>query len=471
MSAVAAEQALALPPAERGEALLALKEDQWFDRKSGRIEAVDLANSIIGFANAEGGLVVVGLSAGQVQGVNSAGRRLSEWQQAALDFTVPAVPCRSRLVECVNHRKEPDWLLVVEVETSDKVHANRRDEVFLRVGDENRRLSFMQRQELLYDKGQATFESTTVEGARRDDLDDALLRSYAAAVNHPDPDRLLAARGLLSRTGELTVAAVLLFAEHPQRWLPEASVRVLRYQGTERGTGARQRLVDDARIEGPIPAQLTNAPREIFERLPTRRALTASGRFERVGLIPRDAWLEGLVNAVIHRSYSISGDHIRLEIFDDRVEIESPGRFPGIADAKDPLHVTRFARNPRIARVCADLAFGQKLGEGIRRMFEEMRIAGLADPSYRQTSGSVRVTLSSVPVDRALEARLPAGARELVRLVREAGRVSTGEIAQASGRSRPAVLRQLRALEEAGLVRWSGHSRKDPRAYWSLHVE
>lgn len=471
MSTVAAEQALALPPGERGAALLDLKEDQWFDRKSARIGAVDLANSMIGFSNAEGGLVVVGLSAGQVQGVNSAGRRLSEWQQAALDFTVPAVPCRFRLLECVHHRKEPDQLLVLEIETSDKVHANRRDEVFLRVGDENRRLSFMQRQELLYDKGQATFESTTVEGARREDLDDTLLRSYAHAVNHPDPDRLLAARGLLSRTGELTVAAVLLFAEHPQRWLPEASVRVLRYQGTERGTGARQRLVDDVRIEGPIPAQLTNGPREVFERLPTRRALTGSGRFERVGLIPRDAWLEGLVNAVIHRSYSTSGDHIRVEIFDDRVEIESPGRFPGIAEAKDPLHATRFARNPRIARVCADLAFGQELGEGIRRMFEEMRIAGLADPTYRQTSGSVRVTLSSVPVDRALEARLPMGARELVRLVREAGRVSTGEIAQASGRSRPVVLRQLRALQEAGLVTWNGHSKKDPRAYWSLRVE
>lgn len=178
----------------------------------------------------------------------------------------------------------------------------------------------------------------------------------------------------------------------------------------------------------------------------TRRALAVSGRFERVGLVPQDAWLEALVNAVIHRSYSISGDHIRVEIFDDRVEVESPGRFPGIADTSDPLRVTRFARNPRIARVCSDLHFGQELGEGIRRMFEEMRLAGLADPAYHQSAGSVRVSLTSAPVDRELEARLPKGARELVRIVREARRVSTGELAQATGRSRPVVLRQLRAL-------------------------
>lgn len=184
-----------------------------------------------------------------------------------------------------------------------------------------------------------------------------------------------------------------------------------------------------------------------------------------------EAGLEIVVNAVIHRSYSISGDHVRVEIFDDRIEVESPGRFPGIAGTGDPLRITRFARNPRIARVCADLHFGQELGEGIRRMFEEMRLAGLADPGYHQTAGSVRVSLSSAPVDRELEARLPRGARDLVRIVREAGRASTGELVEATGRSRPVVLTQLRALEDAGVLSWNGRSRKDPRAYWTLRAE
>jgi ATP-dependent DNA helicase RecG len=471
MSTVAAEQALALSVADRGSALLELSEDQWFERKSNRIQAKDLANDMIGFANAEGGMIVIGLWNDVVEGVGGATKRRPDWQQAALDYTVPAVPCRQRAVECINQHGERDQLVLVEVETSEKVHTNRKDQVFLRVGDETRKLTFVQRQELLYDKGQATFESTMVQGAERTDLDASLLDSYATALNHPDPDRLLAARGLSTRDGELTVASVLLFAEHPQTWFPEASVRVLRYQGLERGTGARQRLLDDIRIEGPIPVQLNEARQALFDRLPTRRALGSGGRFEQVGLIPRDAWLEGLVNAVVHRSYSISGDHIRIEVFDDRVEIESPGRFPGIADAGDPLHMTRFARNPRIARVCADLHFGQELGEGIRRMYEEMRLAGLADPVYHQTSGSVRVTLSATPVDRALEARLPPGSRDLVRIIRESTRASTGDIVQAAGRSRPVVIRQLKALQEAGIIDWIGHSHKDPRAYWTLHIE
>ncbi|MGH2931177.1 MAG: ATP-binding protein [Solirubrobacteraceae bacterium] len=79
---------------------------------------------------------------------------------------------------------------------------------------------------------------------------------------------------------------------------------------------------------------------------------------------------DGLVNAVVHRSSSMMGDHIRVSICDDRLVAASPGRAPGIVDLRDPLELARFARNPRIARVCSDLRFGQEPGEGIRRVFE-----------------------------------------------------------------------------------------------------
>jgi len=108
---------------------------------------------------------------------------------------------------------------------------------------------------------------------------------------------------------------------------------------------------------------------------------------------------------------------------------------------------------------------------GYRRIFEEMRLAGLADPGYVQTAGSVRLTLSSAVVDRALEERLPRAARGVLRLIREAGRLSTGEAAEATGSSRPAVLRQLRSLEREGLIEWVGKSKNDPRAYWRLRVD
>ena len=472
MATGAVERALGEHPNHRGSELLGLPEDQWFDRKSSRVGARELADTLVALANAEGGTVIVGLWNSEVEGIAAAGpAKLAGWQQAAIDFTVPTVPHKPRLVECRNTRGERDRLFVVEVEVSEQVHTNRKDEVYLRVGDENRRLTYSQRQELLYDKGQVAYEVTPVAGAGVGDLNRSLLDNYAERLEHPDSERLLDARGLLTRSGELTVAAVLLFGVNPQRWLPQASVRLLRFGGTERGTGARQQLLSDVRIEGPIPLLLGEARQAISDTLPARRALAGGDRFERIPLIPTEAWLEGLVNAVIHRSYSIGGDHIRVEIFDDRVEIESPGRFPGVVGMRDPLEISRFARNPRVARVCADLRLAQELGEGIRRIFEEMRLAGLADPGYAQTAGSVRLTLSSVVVDRALEERLPRAARAVLRLIREAGRLSTGEAVEATSSSRPVVLRQLQALEREGLVEWVGKSKKDPRAYWRLRVD
>ena len=313
-----------------------------------------------------------------------------------------------------------------------------------------------------------SFEATPAEGATLDDLDRGLIDSYAERLGHPDAARLLSSRGLLDRRDNPTIAAVLLFAREPQRWLPEARLRVLRYRGSERGTGARQQLLSDTQVEGPIPRVIERARAAVIDQLPTRRALTASGRFEPVSLLPLDAWLEGLVNAVVHRSYSHGGDHIRVDIFDDRMEIESPGRFPGIFKLSDPLQIRRFARNPLIARVCSDLRLGQELGEGIRRMFQEMKLAGLADPEYRQTSGSVRLVLSSTAVNRDVEDRLPPLAKHLMLLIRSGERLSTGDLAEGAGRSRPTVLKQLRLLQAEGLIAWVGNSPYDPRAYWKL---
>ena len=89
----------------------------------------------------------------------------------------------------------------------------------------------------VYDKGQASFEATAARGATFSCLDQHLLASYAAAVNHPDARRLLAARGLLDRSDHPTAGVVLLFGSEPEQWFPEAHVRVLRYAGSERGTG------------------------------------------------------------------------------------------------------------------------------------------------------------------------------------------------------------------------------------------
>jgi ATP-dependent DNA helicase RecG len=468
MGSAAIERALKRPAQEVGVLLLSADEDQWFDRKSARVRARALADVLIGFANADGGTVVVGLSEGRVEGTDHLGGRRNELLQASVDFCVPPVRAPADLVPCVTSDGGAEQLLVFDVSPSDGVvHANTKDEVFLRVGDETRRLTFAQRQELAFDRGHESYEVRPLRQTSIADTDPELIASYTKRVGGSESNRVMQARGLVA-DGRLTVAGGLLFARHPQTWLPEAFVRVLRYQGRERGSGARQLLSSDDRFEGPIPEAIVAARDRIAEMQPARHALASSGRFEDVPLVPRDAWLEGLVNAVIHRSYSLAGDHIRVEIFDDRIEISSPGRFPGIVNLSDPLHAPRFARNPRIARVCADLDFGQERGEGIRRIYEEMQLAGLQEPIYRQTAASVRLILSGEPTDLDLDAQLTPEARVVSVALRDAGRLSTGEIVELLGRSRPYTLRILKWLETAGVIRWVGKSPRDPRAHWEL---
>jgi len=459
-------EALEAPPEAIGPAVLALAEDQWFDRKSIRVEARDLADAIIAFGNAEGGTIVVGLWNGKVEGVGSDTTQLNSLMQAAQDFSVPPVHVRCKLVPCVNDAGAADHLLAIDVETSEAhVHSNRKDVAYLRVGDESRKLSFAQRQELVFDKSQRAYEFRP-SGVSVADVDESSLEGYAEGAGAPSGRRLLEARGLC-RGDELTIAGCLLFGSAPQIVLPEAYVRVLRYSGKERGTGSRQQLIDDVRIEGSLPNQILEAKAEIERLQPARKALH-DGRFERVPLVPDDAWLEAVVNAVVHRSYSLAGDHTRVEIFDDRIEVTSPGRFPGIVAMASPDNAPRYARNPRIARVLADLNFGQELGEGIKRMFEEMRLAGLQEPMYRQTSGSVHVELSGAPADRRLDAQMPTEAREIVSALRDAQRMSTSEVADRINKSRPTTIRRLKQLQGAGIVEWVGNSPRDPRAYWTL---
>lgn len=461
------EASFGLPPADVGPAVLALPEDQWFDRKSVRISPQKLAQALVAFSNAEGGIVVVGVSDGTVEGTDAVPEHRNELMQAHVQHADPPVRARSRLVPCVTSDDEPDHLLVLDVTSGDEVHSTTRDDVYLRVGDESRRLTFVQRQELLYDKRQSGFEVQATE-VPVSEVDEGLAREHAARIGHPSWRRLFEARGL-AVGGQLTVAGLVLFGDNPQGVLPNAQLRVSRFDGTVRETGSRQALRSDVRFEGPLLRALPAAAERVREVQPRRRALARGGRFEDLPLIPTDAWLEGLVNAAVHRSYSLQGDLVHVDVFDDRIEVSSPGRFPGLVDLHDPARATRFARNPRIARVCADAGFGQEFGEGLRRMADEMRLANLAPPSYRQGE-SVRLVLSGAPVPLTLADAdaLPEGSALVVAALREASSLSTRDLAEVWGVARPTAVRRLAALRKAGVVEWVGKSPKDPHARWRL---
>jgi ATP-dependent DNA helicase RecG len=465
------QQLQLLPEDQRVPALRRRHENQWFDRKSARIRPRELADAMIGFANAEGGLIVVGIRDGIVEGTGDDDRAHNGWRQAGRDFARPPIPAHFEVVSCINDRGQPDRLLIIEVETSEHVHANARGEAFLRIGDENRRLGPMEVQELRYDKGGTFFDGTAVPGATRGDLDDKLIDQFLRAVgSRHRPDDALLSRGLLVDVrGALvpTIAGILTLGSDPQRFLPEARLRLLRYQGSARESGERSNLLSDVDAGGALSEQILVARRALRRWLGSAIRLGPSGRFRPTSLIPQEAWLETIVNAVVHRSYSIGGDHTRVSLFADRLEIESPGRLPGLVRV-ETIRWTRFARNPRVARTILELGFGRELGEGVDRMFEEMERAGLPDPIYRQGPASVIVSLLMDPIGARMLRLMPAGSERFVEYVIGAGRVTTAEAKELLGVSVNTARRYLVVLAEAGYLRHESKSARDPRGHWRL---
>lgn len=463
------DRALSESPTDAAQKLLTLPEGQWFERKSGRISPKDAAIALVALANADGGVVAIGLHDGKIDGVSD--QRINDLRQTAFDHTVPPVRAHTSELRVETPDGKPVTLLVIRVDPGDQVHTLTNGQCYLRVGDESRRLNAAQHQELMFDRGAAPYDSTPTT-LQQGDLDQEQLQSYATMIGSSSVEDMLHARDLINRRGQLRVAAALLFDAHPQSEFPSAYVRVLRYDGTERGVGSSMTLEEgtDLRFGGPLPAQIKDAAEVIEAWVPKWQRLGDNGRFGPVPKIPREAWLEGLVNAVIHRSYSMMGDHIRVEIFSNRIEISSPGRFPGIADPHRPLQISRYARNPRIARVCSDLGITRELGEGIKRMFAEMRRRGLDAPIYTQSAEGVRLTLlttDALPDD--VLTRLTPSARQILDALRLSGTpLGTGQLAELVGVTRMTATRALNLLSEEGLITWRGTSKRDPRAVWEL---
>ena len=278
-------------PTEVAAIVLSENENQWFDRKSQRIKPQRLAESLVALANADGGTLVIGAhdctAARRRQGAptpQSVASDRTGLHPAAGALRLPS----GRLRQSADG--EDDHLFVIDVSPGEQVHATTKDEVFLRVGDSNRKLNFEQRLELQYDRGDTTFEASVPPSARDLALNAEAVSEYAELLSHPEPERLLRARALVDLDDRPNAAGLLLFGTAPQRAFPQAWVRVTRYEGAERRTGGDQNVVHDVACEGTLPLQIDAARDAISELVPRRRALGADGRFQWLPIVPEEVW-------------------------------------------------------------------------------------------------------------------------------------------------------------------------------------
>ena len=374
------------------------KENQYFERKGlGEKETkpTKIAEELIGMLNADGGVLAFGVTDnGVIQDLKIIGNDLNKYRSLVFDYIHPACTIELEEVEIDN---KLIFLYHVEQDV-ERIFCRRDNEnVFLRMLDTNRELNRDQIKKLEYDKGIRRFEEEIANDLDILDLDQQLLNEYKTKLNYKGEALDLLVKRHLAKLKNgiyyLKNAAILLFAKDPEKYISSASVRYVRYEGTEALTGVNLNVVKDERFETNIPNLIDELKAFLKASFKDYYFLDIEiGKFRKVPEYPEDAWLEGIVNSLCHRSYNVQGNSIYIKHFDNRLEISNSGPLPAQVTIEN-IKTERFARNPRVARVLEDMGYVRQLNEGVSRIYESMEKSMLSVPEYKEANGNVYLTL------------------------------------------------------------------------------
>lgn len=374
------------------------RENQYFERKGigeKDTKPTKIAEELIGMLNADGGVLAFGVSNdGELRDLNVLGDRLSDYRTLVIDFIEPY--CNIDIEE-VSIDGNLVFLYHVEQDIERIFKRKDNENIYLRVDDKNRLLDRHAVRALEYYKQIRRFEDEIEPDFDLDDLDTKLIERYREKLNYQgDMLDLLAKRHLaIKKAGAIKMkkAGILLFTKEPEKYITSASLRYIRYEGDESKTGTEHNVVKDERFETNIPRIIGNVKNFLKASLKDYYFLDLEeGRFNKVPEYPEDAWLEGVVNALCHRSYNVQGSAIYIKHFDNRIEISNSGPLPAQVTIEN-IRTERYARNPRIARVLEDMGFVRQLNEGVSRIYESMEKSMLSKPEYREQNGIVYLTL------------------------------------------------------------------------------
>jgi ATP-dependent DNA helicase RecG len=357
------------------------------------------------------------------------------------------------------------------------------EEVYLRVADSNNKLNRDEVKKLEYDKAIRSFEDEVRDDFDLADLDRNTCENYREAMRYDGTfEELAIKRNLAVRQGDQVRyknAAILLFSAVPEKYIPNASVRYVRHEGTERKSGSEFNVVKDSRMENGIPQLIRELETFMEASLRDYYYLNMeTGKFHRLPEFPKEAWLEGIVNALCHRSYNLQGNPIMIRHFDDRLEISNSGPLPAQVTVENIAH-ERYSRNPRIARALADMGYVRELNEGVPRIYSAMQEVMLAKPVYSDRNNTVTLTLRNRVSEHKetifSEILEQIGAewdlfndsqRRIIWLLFEQQEATIGQMMEHVGVSGKAIRNNLKKLEELDIVERVSNKIRDPKAIY-----
>jgi len=358
-------------------------------------KAQPIAETMVAFANAEGGTLIVGVDGdGKPQGEVKRDKIESTLQEVDAICNPPVVVGNLEQVQT-----DKGSVYSIRVPRSIELHALTDGRVLIRGGEENRPLGGQEILKLASAKSTGEFESEAVVSASKDDFSEKILNEYikkrATRTKRPineDRDELLKEIGAINNDSEPTQSGVLLFNEFPQQWLPQSSVVFVKFVGkSPRGENGLAGYSRREELTGPLPRLIESAWNLIWSEMAVSAVVKGLER-EETTEYPQFAVREAIVNAVCHRDYRLKGRRIEIRMYSDRLEVISPGGLPGFITV-DNIKDEHFSRNPRLVNGLFQWGYIEELGLGIDRMIEVMEKAGHKPPSFDARPYSFAVTL------------------------------------------------------------------------------
>ena len=339
-------------------------------------QQTDWTNEIVAFANRHGGTILFGVTDdGKIQGMSQ--QQLENLSEILANKSNDAIKPAIRITTSNHVFSDGKRLLLVEVPEGESVHHGPDGAYYMRVGSSIRKMTSDEAMSLAQKRGQARFhwfDEQPVPETGFQTLDENLWKPLLSSENASDPELGLEKLQLLAQDKHgvmrATVAGILVCSKAPDEWLPNACIRAAHYRGNDQASGQ----LDANTFEGPVNSQIVETLSFV------RRNMQVAARKEpgRIDMpqYSLSAVFEAIVNAVAHRDYSIKGSSIRLLMFDDRLEIRSPGALPDnltIAGMPD----RQSTRNKVLVSILGRIRTGDVSGAALRQFFMEERGDGV----------------------------------------------------------------------------------------------
>ncbi len=390
------------------DSLILRDETHFYDQKSIEISGAKVQKIAVAFANSDGGEFIIGIKDSKEEKdfeKRWAGAEKIEDFNSHLQALSEICPTIDFSCTFFSSQAYKGIALLIKIEKSGVVHKTASNDIYVRNGAQSIKLTNADKVlELQLAKGASSFEDFVVSASPAEIVyeNDNIKKFLSQISPKTEPLDYCISENLLDlKTYDPKVSGILLFSDNPSANMPrKCAVKIVRYE-TKEDEPERENLKETFTLEGPTYQLIHKTVEKVSEIMSEISVWTTRGL--RKMEYPSEAIWEILTNAIIHRDYSISDD-VQIHIFDNRIEVISPGKLPGYVTVDNILDA-RFARNTKIVRTLSKYknAPNKDIGEGLNTAFEKMKEWKLQSPTIKERGNYVVVTIPHIPLARPAE--------------------------------------------------------------------